>query len=208
MFFAWIFICRLHRGYKKVSTKISFSYQFATILMDQLLSNVTLLFTSLFWWRIASTCILFTAFHLLLLVSSLLWVIFFCSNLLSPSCNVGPNEKLYSKLFSFSPQKDVFPQCRFLINFYIRHICCYTQLACIFIRQISHFKNTLKFACKSLFKNLQASILCGFFMEIRHIARNLCVCIRAAMPVACTVFQFNTYIIRTNNTYYYSYIVW
>ena len=42
MFFAWIFICRLHRGYKKVSTKISFSYQFATILMDQLLCNVML----------------------------------------------------------------------------------------------------------------------------------------------------------------------
>ena len=140
MIFAWIFIRRLHRGYKKVSTKISFSYQFATILMDQLLCNVTLLFTSLFWWRIASTCILFTAFHLLLLVSSLLWVIFFCSNLLSPSCNVGPNEKLYSKLFSFSPQTDVSPQCWFLINFYIRHICCYMQLACIFIRQISHIK--------------------------------------------------------------------
>ena len=48
------------------------------------------IFTSLFWWRIASTCILFTAFHLLLLVGSLLWIIFFCSNLLSPSCNVGP----------------------------------------------------------------------------------------------------------------------
>ena len=42
MFFAWIFICRLHRGYKKVSTKISFSYQFTTILMDQLLCNVML----------------------------------------------------------------------------------------------------------------------------------------------------------------------
>ena len=41
-FFAWIFICRLHRGYKKVSTKISFSYQFTTILMDQLLCNVML----------------------------------------------------------------------------------------------------------------------------------------------------------------------
>ena len=36
MLFAWIFICRLHRDYKKVSTKISFSHQFATILMDQL----------------------------------------------------------------------------------------------------------------------------------------------------------------------------
>ena len=42
------------------------------------------IFTSLFWWRIASTCILFTAFHLLLLFGSLLWIIFFCSNLLSP----------------------------------------------------------------------------------------------------------------------------
>ena len=42
MFFAWIFICRLHRGYKKVSTKISFSYQFTTILMDQLLCNAML----------------------------------------------------------------------------------------------------------------------------------------------------------------------
>ena len=42
MFFSWIFICRLHRGYKKVSTKISCSYQFTTILMDQLLCNVML----------------------------------------------------------------------------------------------------------------------------------------------------------------------
>ena len=41
MFFMWIFINRLHRGYKKVSTKINFSYQFVTILMDQLLCNVT-----------------------------------------------------------------------------------------------------------------------------------------------------------------------
>ena len=93
MVFAWIFICRLQRGFKKVSTKVSFSYQFTTILMDQLLCNVTLWFTSLFWWMVASTCILFTAFHLLhvLLFRSLLWsVIFFCSNLLSLSCNVGP----------------------------------------------------------------------------------------------------------------------
>ena len=76
MFFAWIFICRLHRDYKKVSTKISFSHQFATILMDQ--NN------NLFWWRVTSTCILFTVFHLLLLFSSLLWVIFSGSNLLCP----------------------------------------------------------------------------------------------------------------------------
>ena len=76
MFFTWIFICRLHRDYKKVSTKISFSHQFATILMDQ--NN------NLFWWRVTSTCILFTVFHLLLLFSSLLWVIFLGSNLLCP----------------------------------------------------------------------------------------------------------------------------
>ena len=60
------------------------------------------IFTSLFWWRIASTCILFTAFHLLLLVGSLLWIIFFCSNLLSPSCNVGPKwEKTFWQKFKF-----------------------------------------------------------------------------------------------------------
>ena len=47
MFFAWIFICRLHRGHKKVSTKIGFSYQLANILMDELLC------TSLFWWWVA-----------------------------------------------------------------------------------------------------------------------------------------------------------
>ena len=47
MFFAWIFICRLHRGHEKVSTKIGFSYQFANILMDELLC------TSLFWWWVA-----------------------------------------------------------------------------------------------------------------------------------------------------------
>ena len=66
------------------------------------------------------------------------------------------------------------------------------QLARIFIRKISHLKNTLKFAskksvCKSSCKNLHASLLCGFYVEIRHIARNLRACIRAAMPVACTV---------------------
>ena len=54
----------------------------------------------------------------------------------------------------------------------------YTQLACIFVSKISHRKSTLKFACKksvrkSSCKNLHASFLCGFFMEIRHIARNL-----------------------------------
>ena len=74
-FFAWIFICRLQGDYKKVSTKISFSHQFAIILMDQLLC---------FGWRVTSTCILFTAFHVLLLFSSLVWVIFSGSNLLCP----------------------------------------------------------------------------------------------------------------------------
>ena len=88
MFFAGIFICRLHRGYKKVSTKISFSHQFATILMDQLLCNVTLYFISLFWWRAASTCILFTAFHLLLLFSSLLFSYFLLQQ--SPFSTVLP----------------------------------------------------------------------------------------------------------------------
>ena len=86
---------------------------------------------------------------------------------------------MYSKLFSFSPWKDIFPQCRFLI--YISHIYCYMQLARIFIRKISHLKNTLKFAskksvCKSSCKNLHASLLCGFYVEIRHIARNLGAC--------------------------------
>ena len=55
------------------------------------------------------------------------------------------------------------------------------QLACIFISKISHCKNTLKFACKksackSLCKNLHASFLRGFFMEICHIACNLRAC--------------------------------
>ena len=76
-------------------------------------------------------------------------------------------------MFSFSPQ------CWFLI--YISHICCYTQLACILIRKISHLKNTLKFACKKFAckgsrKNLHASFLHGLFMEICHIARNLRMC--------------------------------
>ena len=57
----------------------------------------------------------------------------------------------------------------------------YTQLACIFVSKISHCKSTLKFACeksscKSLCKNLHTSFLRGFFVEIRHIARNLCAC--------------------------------
>ena len=57
----------------------------------------------------------------------------------------------------------------------------YTQLACTFISKISHRKSTLKFACKksackSLCKNLHASFLRGFFVEIRHIARDLSTC--------------------------------
>ena len=85
MFLAWIFICRLRRGYKKVSTKISFSHQFANILMVQLLSNEhdAVIYISVLV-KAACTCILFTAFHFLLLFSSLLSVIFFCNNLLSP----------------------------------------------------------------------------------------------------------------------------
>ena len=42
MFFTWILICRLCRDYKKVSTKNSFGYQFATILIAQRLCNTTL----------------------------------------------------------------------------------------------------------------------------------------------------------------------
>ena len=68
----------------------------------------------------------------------------------------------------------------------------YTQLACILIDKISHLKNTLKFACKkspckSSCKNLHASFLRGFFVEIRHIARNLraCKCYNAR-GVYCT----------------------
>ena len=52
-------------------------------------------------------------------------------------------------MFSFSPRKDIFPQCRFLI-FHKPYFCCNKnkQLACIFTAKISHLKNTLKFACK------------------------------------------------------------
>ena len=85
----------------------------------------------------------------------------------------------WSKSFYFSLRKNVFPQCWFLI--YISHICCYTQLECIFIRKISHLKKTLKFAgknsaCKSSCKNLHASFLHKFFVEIHHIARYLRMC--------------------------------
>ena len=67
------------------------------------------IFTSLFWRRIASTCILFTAFHLLLLVGSLLLIIFFCSNLLSPFCNVGPK---WEKTCYFDKNLNFFTQHR------------------------------------------------------------------------------------------------
>ena len=54
----------------------------------------------------------------------------------------------------------------------------YTQIMCIFVSKIRQRKSTLKFACKksackSLCKNSHASLLRGFFVEIRHIARNL-----------------------------------
>ena len=57
----------------------------------------------------------------------------------------------------------------------------YTQLACIFVSKISHHKSALKFACKkcackSSCKNLHPSFLRGFFVKIRHIARNLRAC--------------------------------
>ena len=57
----------------------------------------------------------------------------------------------------------------------------YMQLACIVVSQISHRKNTLKFACersacKSSCKNLHSSFLREFFMEIYHIACNLGAC--------------------------------
>ena len=57
----------------------------------------------------------------------------------------------------------------------------YMQLACTFMSKISHRKSTLKFACKksackSLCKNLHASFLRGFFVEIRDIARDLRTC--------------------------------
>ena len=87
MLFPWIFICRLCRDYKKVKTKISFSYQYSQA----------------FWWTNYSVmwhCNLHPCFgdrsllhvfclqhyfHLLLLFSLLL---FFSSNLFSPSSNV------------------------------------------------------------------------------------------------------------------------
>ena len=114
MFFAWIFICSsdfTYRGYKKVQLKsVSvINLQLFWWTINYSVINVTLQFTSLFWWRIASTCILFTAFHLLLLVSSLLWVIFFCSNLLSPSCNVGPK---WEKTCYFGKNLNFFTQHR------------------------------------------------------------------------------------------------
>ena len=57
----------------------------------------------------------------------------------------------------------------------------YTQITCIFVSKIRQRKSTLKFACKksackSLCKNLHASFLRGFFVEIRHIACNLRAC--------------------------------
>ena len=122
MVFAWIFICSsdfTYRGYKKVQLKsVSvINLQLFWWTINYSVINVTLQFTSLFWWRIASTCILFTAFHLLLLVSSLLWVIFFCSNLLSPSCNVGPK---WEKTCYFGKN----------LNFFTQHARHHTQPCC------------------------------------------------------------------------------
>ena len=92
----------------------------------------------------------------------------------------------YLKLFSLSLRKDIFPQYRFLIltsaTFSVAKKC--VQLVCIFMSKISHHKNTLNFACKkckifackSVCKNLHASFLHGFFVEICHNARNLHAC--------------------------------
>ena len=57
----------------------------------------------------------------------------------------------------------------------------YTQLACIFMSKISHREKTSKFpcqksVCKSSCKNSHTSFLHGLYVEIRHMARNLCTC--------------------------------
>ena len=76
----------------------------------------------------------------------------------------------------------------------------YTQLACNVVSKISHRKSTLKFACKKsackcLCKNLYASFLRAFFVEIRHIARNLraCKCCNArGLYCRASVFQYRS----------------
>ena len=86
----------------------------------------------------------------------------------------------------------------------------YPQLACIFVNKISHRKSTLKFACKksackSSCKNLRASFLREFLVEIRHIACNLRVCkccnargLYCSKQSSYNVYRFvcNTYIVR------------
>ena len=85
-FFAWIFICRLQRDYKKVSTKISFSHQFTTILMDQLLCfgegsllHVFCLQHFMFYFYLARWFELFSQAAI--------------SFVLCPSCNIGPKQE-------------------------------------------------------------------------------------------------------------------
>ena len=75
---------------------------FTEVIKRFQLKSVSVINSQLFWWINYSVmwhcnlhlCFgegsLLHVFCLRHLVSSLLWVIFFCSNLLSPSCNVGP----------------------------------------------------------------------------------------------------------------------
>ena len=92
MFFAWIFICRLHRGYKNVSTK-----------------PVSVITSQLFWWTnysVMSHCYLYLCFgegpllHVFYLQHFISYFyLAHCFQLFSsatisflhcPSCNVGP----------------------------------------------------------------------------------------------------------------------
>ena len=63
---------------------------------------------------------------------------------------------------------------------------------CIFVSKISHRKNTLKFACKSLRVKARVKIytrvFCVDFSWKSAILHAIYVCVSAAMPVACTVY--------------------
>ena len=72
-------IDKLYKTY--IWTSTSFQLKSVSVINSQLLWWTNY---SVMWCCICDACILFTAFHRLLLVGSLLWIIFFCSNLLSP----------------------------------------------------------------------------------------------------------------------------
>ena len=132
-------IDKLYKTY--IWTSTSFQLKSVSVINSQLCwwTNYSVMwcciFTSLFWWRIASTCILFAAFHLLLLFGSLLWIIFFCSNLLSPFSFLQCRSKIRKDLLFWQKFKFLYSTP--------------ASLSRVVCQLLSTFKQTIQRHCKN-----------------------------------------------------------